>query len=225
MVKSVVDAPFTLSTPPRWLVATFSEPWNVLSWAVVNGGFQRLAKVAWLYLRKDEIANTTSPQEWMSGEMRCANLSASAGFLTTRREHARVEAFAEEEDCRCWAVGTVGLSNALRAGDPTGELSTSGTINLLLCCSQAVSTEAALELIALASEAKALATLESGVKSKRSAEPATGTGTDYLAIAWPNTGDRQAYAGKHTAIGSAVGRATRNAIATGIREWRVEYGQ
>ena len=84
--------------------------------------------------------------------------------------------------------------------------------------------EAALEALALIAEAKALAVLESGTRSIVSGAPATGTGTDYLALAWPPAGTPLPYSGKHTAVGAAIGRAAFTAIARGIDEWRVENG-
>jgi adenosylcobinamide amidohydrolase len=117
------------------------------------------------------------------------------------------------------------MSNALRAGDATHLAPDKGTINLLLYCSEPLGTEAALEALALASEAKALAVLESGVKSRQSGAPATGTGTDYLAVAWPHTpGARAEYAGKHTSVGAAIGRAAYVAVTAGIRQWKDEMG-
>jgi adenosylcobinamide amidohydrolase len=224
MVASVVAKPYILSERPRWLLASLPEPWNVLSWAIVNGGFQRTAQIAWLYLHADEIATAPDVRDWMRAEMRSAELAGAVGFMTSRRQHAWVEAHATEGEIDCWAVGTVGLSNALRVGDPAAVASTCpGTINLLVCCSQALTPEAATELIALVSEAKALAMLSSGIASCQSARPATGTGTDYLAIAWPNTGERLRYAGKHTEVGSAAGRAAFLAVAEGVWQWTREY--
>jgi adenosylcobinamide amidohydrolase len=235
MVESVVgeqiqggEKPFRLETPPRWLVVRFhdADGWNVLSWALVNGGFQRLEGVAWHYLRLNELLGVARPDEWMSSQMHTAGLSTFAGLLTTRREHAYIEDFAAEGSCRCWSVASIGLSNALRAGDTTGEIrfgSSVGTINLLLVCSEPLTTEAALESIGIASEAKALAMIESGTSSRRSGEPASGTGTDYVVIAWPNRPSaRESYAGKHTAIGAAIGRAAYQAVAKGIRTWQDE---
>ncbi len=230
MVAGVVtpERPFTLRRPARWLVMDFNgggaEPlYNVLSWTVVNGGFQRVAGAAWLFLKENEMAGADGPGDWMAAQMRAEGLAGHAGFLTTRREHCFVQAEASKLDCHCWAVGTVGLSNALRVGDSVGPLRPrSGTINLMLVCSHPLTSDAAVELIALASEAKAAAVLDSGVASRRSGQPATGTGTDYLAIAWPSPGARQEYAGKHTAIGSAVGRAAYGAVAEGVREWLIE---
>ncbi len=227
MVQGMVSRPFALRTEPLWLVARFIGPadWNILGWTIVNGGFQRVPGVAWRYLGENEIADVEDPREWMKAQMRLAGYSAHAGFLTTRREHRYVEAASCVEEYRCWAVATVGLSNALRAGDPPGMgQAAPSTINLLVVSSHPVTTEGSLELSALTSEAKALAVLDSGYRSKRSGQPATGTGTDCLVLAWPTATDdaRENYCGKHTALGSAVGLAAYRAVSEGIRIWREE---
>lgn len=216
-----MNKPYRLEQRPRWLVAQLDEPWNVLSWAVVNGGFRRTRQLAWLFLKGGEIADIEDPAQWMCAEMHTQGLASAVGFMTSRREHAWLESDATEGHCDCHVIGTVGLSNALRVGDPAG-LSTHGTINLVAFCSQAVTSEAAIELIALMSEAKALATLEAQVASNVSSEPSTGTGTDYLAIAWPTLGHRASYAGKHTEAGAAVGRATYVGVTRGIEDWLSE---
>lgn len=200
-------------------MARFAEPWTIVSWALVNGGWQRTSEAAWLYLQVNEIGSVDDPADWMRAEMRAASLSGAVGFATSRRAGAYVEASAQDGDCTAWAVGTVGLSNALRAGDSSGPIRMPGTINLLVCCSQPLTVEAGMEALALSSEAKALAMMESGAKSVRSGLAATGTGTDYLAVAWPVAGERTPYAGKHTPIGAAVGQAAYRAVAQGAAEW------
>jgi len=223
MVGSLVEKPYKLEARDRWLVAGFAEPWAVLSWAVVNGGWQRTREVTWLYLRLHEIAGVMDTTEWMQAQMHVEGLGGAVGFMTSRRAGAWVEATGSDQDCSAWAVGTVGLSNALRAGDSSGPINMPGTINMLVCCSQPLTVEAATEALCLVSEAKALALLESGVKSVRSGLAATGTGTDYLAIAWPIGGERTPYAGKHTAAGAAIGQAAYGAVAKGVSEWLGEY--
>jgi len=222
MVASLVEKPYRLETRDRWLVAEFDEPWAIVSWAVVNGGFQRTRQVAWLYLQLHEIRNVMDPAEWMQGQMHAEELSGAVGFMTSRRVGQYVEAVGNDRDCSAWAVGTVGLSNALRAGDSSGPIQMPGTINLLVCCSQPLTVEAAMEALSLVSEAKGLAMGESGVASVRSGLAATGTGTDYLAVAWPIRGERTRYAGKHTAAGAAMGQAAYRAVSKGIREWLIE---
>lgn len=223
MVASVVAPPFALEHRSRWLIARFREPWNVLSWCVVNGGFQRTRMVGWLYLQPNEIAAVSDSADWTRAAMHAEGLADAVGFMTSRRVHCSVEASAEEADCRAWAVGTVGLSNALRVGDPAGK-SSWGTINLLVCVSAPLTTEAALEALCLVGEAKTLALLESGTRSIASNAPATGTGTDYMALAWPVTGSMLPFAGKHTAAGAAIGRAAFDAVTRGIEQWRAENG-
>ena len=223
MVASLVEKPYQLDTRDRWLVAGFAQPWTVVSWAVVNGGWQRTQQVAWLYLRLHEIRNVMDPAEWMQGQMHAEGLSGAVGFMTSRRAGTFVEATGADAGCSAWAVGTVGLSNALRVGDSSGPIQMPGTINLLVCCSQPLTVEAATEALCLVSEAKALAMMESGVASVRSGLLATGTGTDYLAVAWPPHGERTSYAGKHTAVGAAMGQAAYAAISEGAAEWLEEY--
>ncbi|MBI2685243.1 MAG: adenosylcobinamide amidohydrolase [Acidobacteria bacterium] len=222
MVEGVVGKPFALEARGRWLVAQFAQPRAVLSWAVVNGAWQRTDQVVWLYLRKGEIANVPDPADWMRAQMHAEGVAGAVGFLTSRRAGAFVEGEGFDTGCHAWAVGTLGLSNALRAGDPSGAIASPGTINLLVCCSQPLTTEAALEALALTAEAKALAMIESGVVSTRTGQPASGTGTDYLAIAWPVPGDRTPYAGKHTPAGAAIAQATYRAVSRGIADWLKE---
>ena len=214
--------PYRLETRDRWLVAEFTEPWTVLSWAIVNGGWQQTAIVAWLFVKLNEISCLDEPAPWMRAQMRSENLSGAVGFLTTRREHCWIEAEAEDGACRAWAIGTVGMSNARRVGDPADSHGTAGTINQLVCCSLPLTMEAAVEVLALTSEAKALAAVESGVRSGNSGLPCTGTGTDYLALAWPGAGARQQYGGKHTSVGAAAGQAAYKLVKEGIRVWRAE---
>jgi len=217
----MIEKPYSVETRPRWLIAGFAEPWNIVSWAVANGGWQRVQQVAWLYLRLHEIAEVQDIEGWMRGEMHREELAGAVGFMTSRRALEWVETEAVEADARAWAVGTVGLSNRLRAGDGVS-VRECGTINLLVCCSQALTVEAALEASCLVSEAKALAMVESGERSVQSGLAASGTGTDCIAVAWPVHGERLRYAGKHTAVGSAMGRAAFDLVAEGIRVWRAE---
>ncbi len=213
--------PYAVVSRERWLIAEFAEPWAVVSWALGNGGWQHVQRVAWLYLRQNEIAGVDDIASWMRAQMHQAELGGAVGFMTSRRALAWMESEATEGDCNAWAIGTVGLSNRLRAGDSCS-VHQPGTINLLVCCSQPLTVEASLEALCLASEAKTLAMMETGERSVQSGLPATGTGTDCLAIAWPLAGERSCYAGKHTPAGSAIGRAAYLAVAKGIREWKEE---
>jgi adenosylcobinamide amidohydrolase len=121
----------------------------------------------------------------------------------------------------------VGLSNALRVGDDVVDSPRVGTINLLAYVDEPLSDEGLIEASAMATEAKCAAVLGSGVRSRVSGRPATGTGTDCVVVASPGAavgGRLEPYAGKHTSIGAAVGAAVEDAVARGIRRWRDETG-
>src|SRR5690349_17875830 len=115
----------------------------MLSWCVVNGGFQRTQTAAWLYLEQNEIAGVTDHSEWIRARVHAEGFPDAVGFLTSRRVHKWVEADAAEAELQAWAIGTVGLSNLLRAGDPTVAPLPSGTINILVYLSAPLTMEAA----------------------------------------------------------------------------------
>jgi len=111
-------------------------------------------------------------------------------------------------------VVTVGLSNALSAGDPPTAVPAAGTINVCTWVSVPLTSAAMVETLALVSEARTAAVLQRRIPSTVSERPATGTGTDCVVVACPRAPDvdRVGYAGKHTAIGSAVGSSVREAM-------------
>jgi adenosylcobinamide amidohydrolase len=74
---------------------------------------------------------------------------------------------------------------------------------------------ARLEALSIATEARTAEVMASGLRLPTGL--ATGTGTDCIAIAAPEGAAR--YAGLHTEIGEAVGRAVRYAVAQGVGLW------
>jgi adenosylcobinamide amidohydrolase len=149
-------------------------------------------------------------------------LPDAVGLLTSRRLDAHVDERCEYAGLRARCVTTVGLGNALRAGDPPGASARIGTINTLCSLSCALSQEALLEALALAAEARALAVREAGVASTRSGLPASGTGTDCIVIAAPDLVDAGRYSGKHTALGHVLGAAVHAATRRGVEQWQRE---
>lgn len=215
------NQPYQLELRGRWLVANFPEPWAVVSWAIVNGAWQQTRQIAWLFLAPNEIADVADVRSWMQARLHADGLGGAVGLMTSRRLHSYVEQEGSDGDAHAWALGTVGYSNALRVGDPSGHRE-QGTINLMIAVNQPLGIEAALELLGVISEAKAVATLEASIPSRRTGDAASGTGTDYLVLAWPLQGPRLNYSGKHTSVGAAAGAAALGAIREGIRIWKSE---
>lgn len=112
------------------------------------------------------------------------------------------------------AVATIGLSNALAAGDPATAgkgTAPAGTINLIVSLSAAMTPACLVEAVMIATEAKVAALREIGVRSVVSGLPATGTGTDAICIV-AGTGPRLPYCGKHLRVGELLGCVVRKAI-------------
>lgn len=208
--------PAALELAPGWLIVRFASEHATASWAIVGGGMRSTHVVAWHQVRDADLAPATDPGELLRDRLAAAGLPGAVGLLTSRRldRHVDVTVCHGELAARC--IATVGLGNALRAGDPPGP-GRVGTINLLCQLSAPLSPEARLEAMALAAEARALAVCEARIPSTRTGLPASGTGTDCIVIAAPASGGAPAaYAGKHTAIGHVIGAAVHEAIRRGV---------
>ncbi|HYQ00803.1 MAG TPA: adenosylcobinamide amidohydrolase [Polyangiaceae bacterium] len=208
----------------RWLVSSFSSPVRACSWAIVHGGLVDAEHVAWLEVRDHELRPPVDAAALLRDRLRERGLDNAIGLLTSRRVSTYRDVTREGSGIRARCIATVGLGNALRAGDPPGVSGRIGTINLLLHVNAPLADVALLEASAIVTEAKVAAMLESGISSRRSDRPATGTGTDCTVVTCTRSQRRQAaiYAGKHTLVGSLVGEATLLAVREGIAAWLEE---
>jgi adenosylcobinamide amidohydrolase len=214
------EAPVTLTHDGAWLVVRFAELQRMASWAILGGGLRRGRTVAWLQVADVDLRPPVDAREFLRSRLEGAGIPDAAGLLTSRSLHAYVDVQASHRDAAARCIATVGLGNALRAGDPPGPAGRIGTINLLCHVSGPLSDEAMLEALALAAEARALAVREASVPSQRSGEPASGTGTDCIVIAAPTAGEAAQYAGKHTVAGHLIGRVVYEAVSRGAAEWQ-----
>lgn len=203
-----------------WLIARFAAPQRLASWAIVGGGLRRGTTVAWLQVGDRELRPPLDERDHLRDRLAGRGLGDAVGLMTSCDVGRYVDETRTwgERSARC--IVTVGLGNALRAGDPPGPCGRIGTINLLCAVDAPLSDEALLEALALAAEARALAVREAAIPSRRTGEPATGTGTDCIVIAAPDGADRARYAGKHTALGHLIGAAVHGAVARGVAAWR-----
>jgi adenosylcobinamide amidohydrolase len=203
----------------RRLVLRLGAPHAVLSWAVVNGGRRTATEVVWWEVRGDELRPPVDPERLLRERLVEACLPEAVGLLTSAdlAQHVAVERESGGVRARC--VVTVGLGNALRAGDPPGPAGRIGTINVVCQLSVPLSDLALLEAVSIAAEARTAAVLDSRIPSRRSGEPATGTGTDCIVVAAPERPGGTRYAGKHTVVGHLVGASVYDAVRRGAGRW------
>jgi adenosylcobinamide amidohydrolase len=198
-----------------WLVAAFPGPRRVLSWSLTRPGFVAADRIAWREVRDADLPPDLDARLWLEGELAAAGLADAVAMMTSRPLIHRRTAVAEAEGARAACLATVGLSNAERAGERRGAAARAGTINLLVALDRPLTDAALLEALALAASARALAVREAEGR-------ASGTGTDCIAVAAPPGPDPAPYAGMHTALGEAVGRAVFAAVDAGARAWLAE---
>jgi len=212
----------TVAHTPGLLIARFASDQAMASWAIVGGGLRTARTVAWIQVCDGDLPPELDAAALLRDRLAAAGIPDAVGLLTTRRLDRHVDVCVRHDEVSARCIATVGIGNALRAGDPPGT-SRFGTINVLCHVSAALSTEARLEALALAAEARTLAVREAVVPSLRTGRPASGTGTDCIVIAAPARGAPSPYAGKHTAIGHVIGAAVFEATQRGVaccqREW------
>ncbi|ODT44040.1 MAG: hypothetical protein ABS70_06510 [Nitrospira sp. SCN 59-13] len=131
-----------------------------------------------------------------------------------------------EERDGTWVEGfaTVGVTNAVRAGEPVlrdqGERSgaTAGTINLILVTNGCLAAPAMVGAVQVATESKTGVLRDHAVPSWTGLAGATGTGTDAVVVASAlrGHGPWHPYAGTHTEIGSMIGRVVAECLLQGL---------
>jgi iron complex transport system ATP-binding protein len=127
----------------------------------------------------------------------------------------------QEEDL--WVEGffTVGVTNAVRAGEPIGLAERrcvpqgAGTINIILITNASLTVSAMITAVQVATESKTAALLEAGVPSWTGRPGATGTGTDAVVVVGGD-GPFMRYSGTHTMIGALIGRLVGRAVAKAV---------
>jgi adenosylcobinamide amidohydrolase len=226
-VKDAV-APWRWRVGARTLWIVPGEACRVLSWAPLGGGIRIARVLANHQVELDEREAMHAPREYLARVVRAAGHDPRSTIaLMTGAQVARAGyALATRDEVIAGAWCTAGFTNALRVGDRATVLSThAGTINIIVVVNRPLTRAAMVEAMQIAVEARTLAVLEAGIKSVRSDAPATGTGTDCIAIAatarTASQGGRvERYCGKHTLLGELIGRAVLESCVRAFRSIR-----
>lgn len=199
-----------------WLVADLPRPMRVLSWAPFRPGYTTARAVVWREVKNADLPRDFDVESWFAREMQA--WPDAVGMLTSRDIGTYHLAGATVDGITATCLATVGLSNAEAVGTRRPYHSADwGTINLCTAVDAALTETAQLEALSIAVQARTAAVMEAGLTLPTGT--ATGTGTDCAALAC-DPGDTR-YAGLHTAIGEAVGAATRRAITAAAADWQV----
>jgi adenosylcobinamide amidohydrolase len=203
------------------LILSFSRPARILSWANLNGGFCHANHIINQQVHKNDAAFAADPTAWLNSAVHRLGLQGKVvGMMTAVKMESLEQASFSSGEMEATCFATVGLSNALTAGDKAdatsnGETVTSHTINMILLVRPGLSHGAMVEAIQIATEGRVRALHEARILSTRSSLPATGTGTDCIAVVSLDEVET-AYCGKHTKIGELIGLAAYTAVKKGL---------
>jgi adenosylcobinamide amidohydrolase len=216
------SAPLAVTSSPGLLVVRFAELQRVASWAVLGGGLGRTRCVAWLQVSNADLRPPVDPAQFARSQLTRAGVPDAVALLTSRDLDSYSDVACSYRGVAARALATVGLGNALRAGDPPGPDGRIGTINVLCHVDTPLADSALLEALALAAEARTLAVRDARVPSRISGAWASGTGTDCIVVAAPDAGEPQRYGGKHTVVGHLIGKSVYDAVSHGAERWKNE---
>ena len=219
-MSPVTMNPVTLSGP--WMEFDLGTEMQVLSWAMLRPGFTRARRILWREVRNADLTPEFDVATWLSAELAARDADDAVTFLTSRDIRRYTEQTAQVGGTVAHAVATTGLSNAERVGHRLDRAGADwGTINVALRIDAAMTEAALLEAMSIAVQARTAAVMDAGLALPTGV--ATGTGTDCVAVA-SHGGDRP-YAGLHTEIGEAAGRAVYEAVSRGAQDWMQTYGR
>ncbi len=207
---------------PKWLAIHFPEPRPCLSWAICGGGYQTVRQVLWHQVRDQDLPMGMDPENFLKEKLQERGLSHAIAMLTSADLSFYQDVVRKRDGVEARCLATVGMSNALRIGDPPAQIKYAGTINLLCAVSASLSMPAMAEALSLVVEARTTAVLDAGLPSFQTGLPATGTGTDCVVLACAQGQDKKKenYAGKHTLLGSLIGEVVFEAVDSGLKIWK-----
>ena len=210
---------FQLRVVEETLVVAFRRPRCVLSWAIVNGGMRTHASHI-VNRHVDERTANHDPGKTLRQSARTLGIKGT--FVTGADVRRFSMAKAVHDELAAYAIATAGCSNLATAGEPGAYVERRpakvkvGTINLIVLVNYGFTDEGRIEAVAIATEAKVRAVQELELRSVATGQPATGTGTDCIALA---VGHHRHYSfcGKHTKWGELIGRACFESVRGALR--------
>ena len=200
---------------------SFASPAHTLSWAVLNGGFCHARHIINHHVDGKDALFCAQPGPWLERAASGLGLQGKiVGMATAVAMRHMVQVSMTSGGARVTCFTTVGCGNALSVEDPASlTIEEQGpslhTINMILAVQPGLSDAAMVEAVQIATEGRVRALYENGIKSCRSDLPATGTGTDCVAIVSLGDG-RERYCGKHTKLGELIGGVAYVSVAKGL---------
>lgn len=201
-----------------WLCIDLGAMHRVLSWAVHRPGLVHAHHILWREVRNADLTPQLDVAQWLVSALDERDATDAVCMLTSRDIRAHHYSRAETGGTLVEALATVGMSNAESVGARVDRRDHDwGTINIAVQIHAALGEPVLVEALSIAAQARTAAVMDAGLDLPTGR--ATGTGTDCIVLAARVAGPPLPHAGMHTDLGEALGRAVRDAVAAGAREW------
>jgi adenosylcobinamide amidohydrolase len=147
----------------------------------------------------------------------------TVGMMTAADTQSFRRVKRREQGVEVTALVTAGISNARRAGDPAdcrvidAETLERGTVNIILLTTARLTSAAMVEALITATEAKTAVFQNMDIRNPDTGAPATGTGTDAVAIASGFGPLTIRFCGKHTLFGEMLASTVMGALTDSLK--------
>jgi adenosylcobinamide amidohydrolase len=203
------------------VVVTAARSLTVLSSAVVGGGPGRARAIVNLHV--DQHCPWSDAARRLDAFATRRGLPAPRVGLLTAAWTERAQVVARStRGLSALVVATVGLGNVVAAGwSPAATTPTPGTINTIVVVDADVEPAALVNLALTVTEVKTLVLVAAGLCCE-DGRAASGTSTDAVVVAATGRGPAVRFGGPISDAGWVVARATRTALAEGVRRWTAD---
>jgi adenosylcobinamide hydrolase len=221
----------------RTFIIEFGKLHRVLSSAPRGGGLVRARSILNHYVQANPLLRGDQGRPDRNGRTQWTDPARYLGRVASRLKAAspivalmtavpmeqlvkdREESGGIWVECFC----TVGVTNAVRAGEPGSHdgrrrrCDRVGTINIILVTNATLAVPAMVGAVQVVTESKTAALMEKSVRSSSGVRYATGTGTDAVVVVSSIDGIlRVQYSGTHTCLGSMIGRLVVRCVREGL---------
>lgn len=220
------------------LVISSERPFQVLSSAVLNGGFTKANKIISIHVPEDNEENVQKNTEDLDKEIHenpenlirkaLAKLDIDSDKVVgimTNADVRNVEVSNQQyQDITLSAFVTAGVDVSATAGEPTVSKQNSlkiakvGTINIILIIDGDLTESCMVDAVKTVTEAKTVALRELDIRSYFSGDLASGTVTDSVVVACTKRGKTVEYAGTATVLGELVGKSVKESLKKALQK-------
>jgi len=220
------------------LVIFSKRPLEVLSSAVLNGGFTKANAIISIHVPEDRDENLHRSAEDLDKEIHenpedllkkavvnlDLDLEKVVGIMTAA-DLRNVAVFDQSyKDITLSVFVTAGADVSATAGEATVSKQNflngkkAGTINIILLIDGDLTESCMVDAVKTVTEAKTVALKELDVRSNFSGDLASGTVTDSVVVACTKRGKLKEYAGTATVLGEMIGKAVKESVKKALQK-------